>query len=321
MIVIILGILGSLNAMLQTSSDSSLIGSREEVAQAQRTDIESIIRLQEACGLPTLIVTPSRPGNPIQSRFVSSLDSFLAPFSIEVVDQESSQASQEREADLVFSETNDPSEATRILLARTGDYEIEWSLEVSIDGPDLVYGLETWEATAQLHATVSDLLIGRDIETIELEGRSRKEDREAAIDTSIGSVLNQLGVRVERAVIDDWYGYIDGNGTVLVQCEDTGVDLVQLEQDLSSLSGVTSSMRLMPEQPARFQLTGAVMARDVVAELEQGRVDSCRLVVIGSSERNWVRITVIFLISFLLVIYLLRPRQQAPKKLDPPPAA
>ncbi|MBG84721.1 MAG: hypothetical protein CMJ40_09265 [Phycisphaerae bacterium] len=317
MIVIILCILGTFESILQKSTDLSLDGSQGDMALTQGTDIDSIIRIQQACGLPTLIVTPSRPGNPLQRRLVSSLDSFLAPFSIEVVDQESSRADQERAADLVYSETSDPARATSILLARRGDYDLHWILEVAIDGPEMVYGIETWEATAQLHATVSDLLIGRDIETIEFSARSRKENRESAIDTSIDSVLNQLGIRTERIVLDDWYGFIDGNATILVQCDNPELDPVRLERELSDLNGVTSAIRLMPDTPVRFQVTGALMAKDVVDGLQQGRVESCRFVVIGSYPGIWNRITIIFLISFAIVIYLLRPRRKTPKKSDP----
>ncbi len=313
MILMVLGIIGFPNSVPETGIGLIQFESQAQANPARSVEIDSIIQIQESCGLPTLVVTPSRPGNPIQSRLVSALDAFLSPFAIQVVDQESKQESQERAADIAFADSNDAAKATRILLARKGDYELRWNLEVAVEDPEIVYGIETWRATAQLHATVSDLLIGRDIGTIDLETRSRRETRESAIDSSIESILDELGIRTERFVIDDWYGLVIGEARILVHCEGDGVDAALLNRDLSAIEGVVESTRLMPDSPIRFQVTGALQAEDIVTALRRGRAESCRLVILGSSNGSWFGLYATFLLSTVIVVYLLRPRRDSIK--------
>ena len=274
-----------------------------------RPTIESVEELLVQCGQPVILVVPPRPGDPLQGSLVSQLSKELSPLSFIVEDGERLQLVQERDADRTFAETSDASAATRVLLARQGDYELKWHIEVAMDGPKDLYGVETWQATAHLHATLVDLLLDRELPAIDVESQVRQRTRENALDQSIASVTNDLARAASQPLLRNWYAASVGQNVVLVDVSGRQSDLIPLQNRLQQLPGVNSVARATPSEPPRLLVEGSLTAGDVVDQLGEGRVVACRQIALSTGGPLWWLILVPLGILLAVIVLILVFRQ------------
>jgi hypothetical protein len=281
-------LMGSALAQVKNEEPSSLAGAIVNVL-ADGTSEEAIASLIEDCGPPRIIIMPPRPGEPLQETLVSRLGDTFASIGIDIVDGERALADQSREADLAYAQSNDAAAATRILLARTGDYEMTWSMDVAMEGPMEIYGVETWEAKIDLRATLVDLLTGNEIDSIAVTHASRQQTRERSLDQAVESVVTSLADDAVLPILRNWYGVAAGDGIVQVEISGDSHRVDELQKQLISIAGVRSVTRSLPAEPPRLLVHGNMNAMELSTQLGQGDPVSCRKLVIESNARPlWV---------------------------------
>ena len=249
--------------------------------------LDFIRDLVTQCGHPTLLVMPPRPGDPLQATLVSRLSEELSPLSFNVEDGERIQSDIERDADRTYAETSDAAAATRVLLARQGDYELVWRLEVDIDGPRDLYGVETWKATARLKATLVDLVVGRKLPTLEIDAQARQRTREAALDQSIEAAANQLAERASGPLLRNWYAASIGENVLIVESPGSQRRQELLAQRLENLPGVSTVERASPAEPPRLLVVGYLTAMDLVNQLGEGKAITRHHVFLSGRSLTW----------------------------------
>ncbi|MEE2906672.1 MAG: hypothetical protein VX527_02465 [Planctomycetota bacterium] len=282
---------------------------------ASRPTVESVEGLLVQCGRPNVLIVPPRPSDPLQGSLVSQLSKELAPLSFIVEDGERLQLAQERDADRTFAETSDATAAARVLLARQGDFELKWHIEVAMDGPKDLYGVETWQATAHLHATLVDLLLNRELPAIDVESQVRQRTREDALDQSIAAVTNDLARAASRPLLRSWFAASIGQNVVLVDVSGQPDDLVPLQDRLQQLPGVNSVARASPAEPPRLLVEGSLTAGDVVDQLGEGRVIACRQIALSTGAPLWwlVLVPIGLLLAVIVLVLVFRGHGQDSK--------
>ncbi|MCH2152365.1 MAG: hypothetical protein MK089_03395 [Phycisphaerales bacterium] len=256
---------------------------------ADGTSVEAITNLIDTCGQPQIVIIPPRPGEPLQETVVSRVGDSLASLGINSLDGERVNAEQEREADLAYSQSNDAAAATRILLARAGDYELNWSMDVAMEGPMEIYGVETWEAKVDLHATLVDLVTGEDIESITATQAARQQTRERALDQAIETVIDVLAQEAALPILSRWYGMASGDGFVQVRISASSAVVDQIQQQLAGVEGVQSVMRSLPTEPPRLMVHGSLNAQELSIRIGQGEPISCReLLIVSGTRSSWI---------------------------------
>ena len=253
-------------------------------AGTSRTEIRDLI---DTCGLPRMAILPPRPDDPLQSRLVAHLSRQLAPRGIQVVDGEDHQARQARQADLVYSETGNSEIATRILLAEQGDYGLSWSLEIDIDGPTMLYGIETWEATAAGRFRLQDLRQERELATAEVREQARQQLRERAINDAIQLMASELAMDLVDPILTSWFAATAGEGAVMITVSGRVERLPDVVAELESIPGVHALRRLTPETPPRLLVMTDLSADTLVQRLGRGEATSCRDIRIVIRQGLW----------------------------------
>ena len=163
---------------------------------------------------------------------------------------------------------------------------MNWSMDVAMEGPMEIYGVETWEAKIDLRATLVDLLTGNEIDSISLTQSSRKETRERALDDSIKSAVTSLANESALPVLRNWHGLAAGSGIVRVDLSGDAHRVDEIQRQLLSIAGVKSVTRGLPAEPPRLLVRGSLDALDLSTQLGQGDPVSCRNLVIESGSRS-----------------------------------
>ncbi|MCH2134240.1 MAG: hypothetical protein MK116_10860 [Phycisphaerales bacterium] len=268
------------------------------------------------CGQPQVVLMPPRPGDPLQATLVAQLANDLEPLGIDVLDGERLQSDQEREADMVYAETSDAAAASRVLLGQHGGYDLKWRLEVAIDGPTMLYEVETWEASGSLQATIVDVLTGEELPGIDVTSSSRQQSREAALDRAIEILVTQLASEVGPPILRHWYGFAVGDGLVRIDVRGKVENLDAVKASLLAIEGVESVTRASPAEPVRLLARGWRTAQQIVADLGQGTTQSCRHVTIFIRTGLWWALWVVGgvggVVAIIVIVMLLTGRQPDP---------
>lgn len=301
------------------SSDISPDATAHRIAEAawgvlDTQDLAIVDRLRSVCSHPKVIVLPPRPGDPLQPQLVTRLADELRSLDIDVIDGERLQASQERDADLVYAETSDPAAASRILLAKRGDFELSWRLEVAIEGPKDLYGVETWEARGEAHLTLISLRVDKvraGLDDIEVVATARQRTREEALDQSIKKVTSEIASRIRGPILQDWYGFAMGGGIVLVDATEFGNQVGELKKKLEQLDGVRSVSARSPGEPGQLLVRGSRTAPELAAELGWGPPVSCHYLKASPGGLGWW-LAIPIVIGAIAVVGLLVARRRPP---------
>jgi hypothetical protein len=238
-------------------------------------DLQSLIEWHDHCGKPTLL------------------------------DGEQVQADQQREADLTYAQTEDASQAAQVLLTSRGDFELSWRLEVNIEGPTLLYGVETFQATSQLSADLTERILATPLGTTQLDASARQQTREGALDDAIEAAINQLGPDVAAAIIQNWYAASQGPHHIIVTVQGSLDDVDPIITQLEEAPGVTWVARLHGAARLRVQVVHGLFAEDLAQILGQGTALSCgHLQIRLDPPKPWFRPMVFGLIGFGLAVGL-----------------